>query len=97
MRNSGEGKKLSRDVARHELIGLEVEVLSAHAGWNGLKGRIVDETKHTFVVERAPRGSEAVIPKPGNRFVFLVGTERVIVQGDEITFQPEDRIKKIRG
>lgn len=88
-------KKGDQDVARHELIGLFVTVGSAHAGWDGLEGTVVDETKHTFLVER-PSGSEATVPKEGQRFVFRVGTERFVVIGSDIMFRPEDRTKKVR-
>jgi RNase P/RNase MRP subunit p29 len=55
----------------------------------------VDETKHTFLVEAAP-GSPKRVPKAGRRFEFLVGTERITIDGNEIMFRPEDRTKKIR-
>ncbi len=97
MRSSGEANKLSRDVARHELIGLDVVVESRHAGWDGLTGRVVNETKHTFAVERASGSAEAIVPKSGQTFHFLVGNARVEIDGDDIKFQPEDRTKKIRG
>jgi RNase P/RNase MRP subunit p29 len=84
------------NVARQELIGLLVTVESACAEFNGLEGTVVDETKHTFLVERTSR-SETVVPKSGQRFVFRVGTERFVVRGDEIMFRPEDRTKKVRG
>lgn len=84
------------DVARRELIGLDVVVHSAHAGWDGLSGRVVDETKHMFLVESASRVVKQV-PKSGQRFAFRVGTERIVVDGNEIAFQPEDRTKKVRG
>lgn len=97
-------KKGDRDVARHELIGLFVTVESRHAGWNGLEGTVVDETKQTLVVERASgsegradtRAREAVVPKTGQRFVFRVGNERFVVEGADIDFRPEDRTKKAR-
>ena len=88
-------KKGIADVARHELIGLLVTIESAHAGWNGLEGTVVDETKHTFLVELAS-GAEKRVPKSGNRFVFRVGNERFVVLGDELQFRPEDRTKKVR-
>jgi ribonuclease P protein subunit POP4 len=88
-------KRENADVARHELIGLFVTVGSAHAEWDGLEGTVVDETKHTLLVERT-NGREAVVPKPGNRFVFHVGNERFVVSGDSIQFRPEDRTKKVR-
>jgi ribonuclease P protein subunit POP4 len=109
MRSSS--RKGNADVARHELIGLGVEVRSAHAGWNGLSGTVVDETKHTFLVETAS-GSKLLVPKTGQEFVFRVGNGRVSgadgspredearfvrIRGDEIRFRPEDRTKKVRG
>lgn len=94
MRSSS--KKRDADVARHELIGLEVSVRSPHPGWDGLSGRIVDETKNTFLVERAS-GPAVMVPKRGQRFEFRVGDALVEVRGDDIIFRPEDRTKKVRG
>ncbi|HUR68075.1 MAG TPA: ribonuclease P protein subunit [Candidatus Thermoplasmatota archaeon] len=88
-------KRENADVARHELIGLFVTVESPSGALDGLEGTVRDETKQTFLVERAS-GSEAVVPKPGNRFVFLVGNERFVVRGEDILFRPEDRTKKVR-
>lgn len=112
MRSSS--RRSRSDAARRELIGLAVEVRSAHEGWNGLTGTVVDETKHTFLVEidASPRGrvssgaepapettSKVVkrVPKAGNRFVFRDGTDAHEINGNDITFQPEDRTKRIRG
>jgi ribonuclease P protein subunit POP4 len=94
MRSSS--RKSAADVARHELIGLEVAVESPHRGWHGLSGTVVDETKHTFLVETAS-GSRLLVPKAGQGFVFRVGEQRLSVRGDEIRFRPEDRTKKVRG
>ena len=88
-------KRENADVARHELIGHLVTVESRSAGHNGLEGTVVDETKNTFLVEREG-GSVIRVPKPGNRFVFRVGNERFAIHGDELTFRPEDRTKKVR-
>ncbi len=93
MRSSS--RKRTADAARHELIGLSVRVESPDVGFDGLEGRVVDETKHTLLVERTA-GPEVVVPKSGNRFVFRVGNERFVVNGDDITFRPEDRTKKVR-
>lgn len=93
MRSSS--KRDKADVARRELIGLETEIQSPHAGWNGLVGRVVDETKHTLVVELAS-GREIRLPKIGQRFVFRVEGERFVVDGANIAFRPEDRTKKSR-
>ncbi len=78
--------------ARSELIGLDVEVLSAP--YSGIAGKVVDETKNTFTIESA--GTERMVPKPGNEFRFLHGDRTFNIKGSEITHRPEDRIKKVR-
>ena len=82
------------NLRKHELIGLRVEVLRAtDPGQVHMSGRVVDETRNLLVIEAA--GAEKRIPKQGARFRFEVqgGVE---VEGDEIRFRPEDRIKKAR-
>ncbi|MEM2943330.1 MAG: ribonuclease P protein subunit [Methanomassiliicoccales archaeon] len=78
-----------------EFIGLEVEVTSSHhPGYISMKGKIVDETKNTFRIQK--NGKEKVVPKVGNEFTFTVENQKIKIRGDEIRFRPEDRIKKIR-
>ncbi len=82
------------NLRKHELIGLDVEVVIAtDPTQQRLRGRIVDETRNTLVLE--VRGDEKRIPKRGSRFRFDIqgGVE---VDGDEIRFRPEDRVKKAR-
>jgi ribonuclease P protein subunit POP4 len=82
------------NLRKHELIGLRVEVLGATDPTQvHLAGRVVDETRNLLVVEVA--GGTKRIPKQGARFRFDVegGIE---VEGDEIRFRPEDRVKKGR-
>jgi ribonuclease P protein subunit POP4 len=92
MRSSS--KREGADVARRELIGLEVTIGSGHAGFDGLSGTVRDETMNTFLVETAS-GSEVRVPKAGQDFTFRVGDERIVVRGNDIQFRPEDRTKKI--
>ncbi|MGI6471630.1 MAG: ribonuclease P protein component 1 [Candidatus Methanomethylophilaceae archaeon] len=80
------------ELMRTELIGLDVEVLSAP--YSGISGKVVDETKNTFTIESA--GTEKMVPKPGNVFRFVMGKGNIDLEGSEILFRPEDRIKKIR-
>lgn len=84
-----------RDFMKREFIGLEVEVASStHEGYRSIRGRVVDETKNTIVIQQ--QGREKRVPKSGNEFLFTYGGERFAVQGSEIQHRPEDRIKKIR-
>ncbi len=78
--------------ARSELIGLDVEVLSAP--YSGIAGKVVDETKNTFTIESA--GTERMVPKPGNEFRFTHEDRKFTIKGSEIAHRPEDRIKKVR-
>src|SRR6266702_1758981 len=59
----------------------------------GLRVEVVDETRNMLVLEIA--GEEKRIPKHGSRFRFDVqgGLE---LDGDEIRYRPEDRVKKAR-
>ncbi len=82
------------NLRKHELIGLQVEVVkSTDPGQLHVSGRVVDETRNLLVIEAG--GREKRIPKQGARFRFQIqgGIE---VEGDEIRFRPEDRIKKAR-
>lgn len=77
---------------RSELIGLDVEVLSAP--FSGLSGIVVDETKNTFTIESA--GTERMVPKSNNEFRFTYEGSQMDIKGSEIQHRPEDRIKKVR-
>ena len=84
---------MSAVLRKHELIGLAVVVRrSTDPSLVGLRGRVVDETRNTFIVETAK--GEKRVQKKGAEFAF--GAEGVRVLGDEILFRPEDRIKKVR-
>ena len=82
------------NLRKHELIGLQVEIVDAtDPSQAHLRGLVVDETRNTLVVE--VQGHEKRIPKHGSRFRFDVqgGLE---LDGEEIRFRPEDRVKKAR-
>lgn len=82
------------NLRKHELIGLQVRVVRAtDPGQRDLSGRVVDETRNMLVVEVG--GVDKRIPKQGSLFRFDVqgGLE---LEGDEIRFRPEDRVKKAR-
>jgi len=83
------------DLRRHELIGLDVEILSStHKGYVGLRGRVVDETRHMLLIE--VDGIEKKIPKNSCVFEFDDCGRKDRVVGSEIQFRPEDRVKKVK-
>lgn len=86
------------NILYHELIGLEVEVLShPDPRLAGLKGRITWESRNTLVVERG--GERLVILKSGGVFrLQLPGGEHVTVRGDHILASPPERARRmVRG
>lgn len=82
------------NLVRHELIGLKAKVVDSSNPKNvGIKGRIVDETRNTLVIEKTD-GKEVKLVKEENVFVFDLGGERISVDGKILVGRPEDRIKK---
>jgi len=82
-------------IKRQEFIGLRVKIKrSACKNQTGLLGKVVDETKHTLVIE-TKKGEKRVLKK---NCIFLFETEKgwVEVVGRDIVFRPEERIKKVR-
>jgi ribonuclease P protein subunit POP4 len=82
------------NIARHELIGLRAEVVwSSNPVLVGVSGRVVDETRNTFLVETA-RG-ERRVPKAQTSLIFtLPSGQRVRIAGSVLISQPENRIHK---
>ena len=79
----------------HELIGLKLVVVkSSHKDFEGIEGRIVDETKNTFKVET--EGGVKVVPKKENTFKITSpeGVE-VEVSGSKLVVRPFERTKKL--
>ncbi|MBI4018199.1 MAG: ribonuclease P protein component 1 [Candidatus Aenigmarchaeota archaeon] len=85
--------RTAKNILRHELIGLECEVVKAGNPQNvGIKGRIVDETLKTLVIKDA--GGSRRVAKPKSVFRVVLGAEKADIDGDYIVARPEDRIKK---
>lgn len=76
-----------------EFIGLDVEVIkSTRRELVGTKGRIVDETLNSFVIELGTK--EKRIPKAQCVFRFHTDKGPVDIDGKQLVCRPEDRIKK---
>lgn len=75
----------------HELIGEEIEVVEAtNSNLQGIKGKIIDETKSTIKVLKQDN-REVILLK--NTITFkILGTGEIIL-GKEIMKRPEDRLK----
>ncbi|MBO3802629.1 MAG: ribonuclease P protein subunit [Candidatus Brockarchaeota archaeon] len=85
---SGDG----RELARRELVSLEVEVVSStDPTLAGTKGTVIDETKNTFTIRSA--SGDKVVPKKVSVFRFtLPSGKTVTLAGRSLNLRPEDRL-----
>jgi ribonuclease P protein subunit POP4 len=83
-----------KNLVRHELIGLEVEIRkSSNKNQIGIKGRVVDETYNMLVIETEK--GEKKVEKKSCVFAFKLPNEKKVeVEGWVLVGRPEDRIKK---
>ena len=80
-------------IVMDELIGLKARVIkSSHRGLEKIAGVVVDETMQTLVIDQ--NGVEKTVPKTNTVFEFEFQDEKVVVDGKDIAFRPEDRVKK---
>jgi ribonuclease P protein subunit POP4 len=86
--------KVTPDVIRGEFIGTEAKVAkSSHHGNIGISGKIVDETRNTFIFLH--KGKKKIVPKDKSIFHFNFPDKTVVeINGRLLTGRPEDRLKK---
>lgn len=78
-----------KNIIRHELIGLQCEVIgTSNKSQLGIKGKVVDETMKTVVI------SGRRVPKQGTTFRVELDGKKVRIDGNCLVSRPEDRIKK---
>ncbi|RLI96241.1 MAG: ribonuclease P protein subunit [Candidatus Aenigmatarchaeota archaeon] len=84
----------ANNIVRHELIGLEVEVVSStNASQKGMKGTVTDETRQTITIDTGK--GEKNLAKDSCTFRFMLPDgSKVDVEGSLLVARPEDRIKK---
>ncbi len=83
-----------KNLVRHELIGLRVQVKdSVNPSYKGIRGKVVDETYNTLTIE-TKKGEKKVIKKLCTFIFTLPDGTKVKVDGKLLVGRPEDRIKK---
>jgi small subunit ribosomal protein S17 len=81
------------NIARHELIGLEVRISGAsNSNQKKIKGIIVSETRNTLTCNH--RNKEKIVAKGEASFIFNLAGTLVEVEGKTLIGRPEDRVKK---
>ena len=77
-----------------EFTGSELEVIeSSHKDYEDVKGKVIDETKNMFVVEG--EGKKKMLPKKGNQLKLTINGRHNELDGNKLTYRPENRIKKL--
>jgi ribonuclease P protein subunit POP4 len=80
------------NITRHELIGLEAEVLEDSNPCNiNIRGTVIDETMNTLTIDD---GGAKRIAKKNAVFIFKLNGKSVKVEGLALSGRPEDRVKK---
>jgi ribonuclease P protein subunit POP4 len=90
--------KLSQNILRHELIGLDLEVVkSTDSGLISTKGRVINETRNTLVLEKE-NGKEITVVKEISTFRIDFkhsgDVVKVDIDGRLLVGRPEDRLKR---
>ena len=80
------------NITRHELVGLEAEVLEDSNPCNvNTRGTVIDETMNTIVIDD---GGAKRIAKKNAVFKFKLNGKSVKVEGWVLAGRSEDRVKK---
>ena len=81
---------MKSEIFPDELIGEEIEVLHSRNESNlGIKGKVVDETKFTLVVQQG--GRKKTLLK--NTITFKLVRSGLIIKGSQVAQRSEERIK----
>ena len=82
-----------RNILRHELIGLEVDVIrSTNRCCDSISGKVVDESRNTLMIKQGE--SVKRIAKRDALFKFKLPEGCVEVEGSALVSRPEDRVKR---
>ena len=78
---------------KEELIGKEVFIVSSkNKSLEGIKGKIIDETKNTITIKTSSKIKK--ILKNQVKLELKIKNKIIKINGKEIQQRPEDRIKK---
>ena len=82
--------RVGRKLLKGELVGRTTQAMSRE-GKPHLEGKIIDETKNTFVIQTA-NGRKRLV-KARYVFEFAVDEKQVRIDGKLLEKRPEERIK----
>ena len=84
-------KHLKSHIKAYEFIGITTEVVkSTNKSQIGLKGKIIDETQNTFIIDPDKR-----ILKKDATFRMCLDSIKIDIDGKHLVGRSYDRIKKV--
>ena len=86
--------KVTPAIVQQELIGLNVKVVkSYHAGYVGIEGEVLDETRNTLLILHKNKKKSVI--KNTSVFDFTMQDGTIVeIDGKAIIGRPEVRVKK---
>ncbi|NLE04855.1 MAG: ribonuclease P protein component 1 [Crenarchaeota archaeon] len=85
---------ITPNIIKREFIGAHGLIsTSTHAGYLGVSGLVVDETKNTFTIQQDGKNKSVIKDMSVFQFQFSNGA-RVEIDGSLLVGRPEDRLKK---
>jgi len=86
--------KITPAIIQGEFIGLDAKIAkSAQQSTAGMKGKVIDETRNTFIITH--NNKKKVIAKSTSVFHFTLPDGTVVeIEGKLLIGRPEDRVKK---
>lgn len=86
--------KVRPDIVCYEFVGVDAEITeSRHQNIVGTSGRIIDETRNTFII--SSEGKKKIIAKDSSSFQFYFRDGTIVeIHGRLLVGRPEDRLKK---
>lgn len=87
--------KVTPNILLHEFLGLDVLVVkSSQPSYLGISGRVVDETRNTFLI-LDNHGMKKTLVKKSTVYQFSLPDKTVVeIDGNALVGRPEERIKK---
>ncbi len=86
--------KVTPGVVQGEFIGLDAKIAkNTNPSLVKMRGRVVDETRNTFVIIH--EGKQKTVPKDTSIFHFVLQDGTIVeIDGKLLLGRPEDRVKK---
>ena len=86
--------KVTPTITQHEFIGKKAKVVkSSNPDYVGISGRIVNETRNTFVIQKDDQ--RKIVIKDQAVFHFTLPDSTVVeIDGKILVGRPEERLKK---